>query len=254
VGLPRRLSLSMARRRFFAPPSAFNHQTVTLTGDEAKHLRNVLRLKAGDQVFVFDGAGKEFKCMVAQFRRDEVELNDCEEIEAANPESPLSFTLAVALLKGEKFDLVVQKATELGVTTIVPVTTRYADIQLRDSSDAEKRVTRWRRIAMEAAKQCGRAIVPAVEMPTSFNALIEEHNEGARLLFSERDGGPLAVAENVESVIGLVGSEGGWADEELSLARDAGWRIVTLGGRVLRAETAAITVSTLVQHLFGDLK
>ncbi|HEY6806800.1 MAG TPA: 16S rRNA (uracil(1498)-N(3))-methyltransferase [Pyrinomonadaceae bacterium] len=244
----------MARRRFFAPPSAFNRQTVTLTGDEAKHLRSVLRLKPGDQVFVFDGAGKEFKCVVAQLRRDEVELDNCEAIGPASPESPLSFTLAVALLKGEKFDLVVQKATELGVTTIVPVTTRYADIQLRDSSDAEKRVTRWRRIAMEAAKQCGRAMVTEVETPTSFKALIEEHNEGARLLFSERDGGPLVAAQDVESVIGLVGSEGGWADEELSLARDAGWQIVTLGGRILRAETAAITISALIQHSFGDLK
>ena len=140
----------MTRRRFFAPPSAFNFskQTVTLTADEARHLREVLRLKPGDQVSVFDGEGKEFRARVAQARREFAELDLDEEIEAARPESPLQITLAVALLKGEKFDLVVQKATELGVTRIVPLITRYADIKLRDESDASKRVARWQRIAL----------------------------------------------------------------------------------------------------------
>ena len=244
----------MARRRFFAPPAAFHKQTVTLTGDEAKHLRSVLRLKVGDEVSVFNGEGQEFKCTVAQLRRDEVELDQQEEIQPTHPESPLSLTLGVALLKGEKFDLVVQKATELGVTNIVPVMTRHADIHLRDASDAEKRVTRWRRIAMEAAKQCGRARVPAIEMPESFDSVIQHGAAEVRLLFSERDGEAFRVAGSVKSVVAVVGSEGGWSDEELSLAREAGWQIVTLGGRVLRAETAAITVSVLMQHLYGDLK
>jgi 16S rRNA (uracil1498-N3)-methyltransferase len=244
----------MARRRFFAPPNAFHKQLVTLTDDEAKHLRSVLRLKVGDEVFVFNGAGKEFKCTVAQMRRDEVELTDCEAIEPAQPESPLSLALAVALLKGEKFDLVVQKATELGVTTIVPVTTRYADIHLRDASDAEKRVTRWRRIALEAAKQCGRALVPEIALPVSLASVIAESDQTLRFVFAERGGEPLLKAGSAESAIALVGSEGGWTDEEMILARDSGWQVVTLGGRILRAETAAITVSVLLQHLYGDLK
>jgi 16S rRNA (uracil1498-N3)-methyltransferase len=244
----------MPRRRFFAPPEAFHKQNVTLTGDEAKHLRGVLRLKVGDEVFVFNGEGQEFKCRVAQMRRDEVELDQQEEIEPANPESPLSFTLAVALLKGEKFDLVVQKATELGITSIIPVTTKHADIHLRDASDADKRVTRWRRIAMEAAKQCGRARVPEIEMPQAFETVLNESEHEVRLLFSERDGDSLNLGKPATSVIALLGSEGGWADEELAKARDAGWQVLTLGGRILRAETAAITVAVLIQHLFGDLK
>jgi 16S rRNA (uracil1498-N3)-methyltransferase len=244
----------MARRRFFAPPSAFNKQAATLTADEAKHLRSVLRLNVGDEVFVFNGEGKEFKCVIGQLRRDEVELNNCEEIKPAQPESPLSLTLAVALLKGEKFDLVVQKATELGVTSIIPVTTHYADIHLRDVSDAEKRVTRWRRIALEAAKQCGRARVPTIELPVSFESVIEESGASLRLMFSERGGEALVREAATDSVVALVGSEGGWSDEELDMARAADWRIVTLGGRILRAETAAITVSVLMQHLYGDLK
>lgn len=240
----------MTRRRFFAPPSAFNFskQTVTLTADEARHLREVLRLKPGDVVSVFDGEGKEFRGVVAQARRESAELELQDEIEPARPESPLQITLAVALLKGEKFDLVVQKATELGVSSFVPLITRHADIKLRDEADAAKRVARWQRIALEAAKQSGRAVVPHVRSPTTFQAVLKN----PCLLFSEKEGQGLKQIDTDE-VTAIIGSEGGWSDEELDQARAAGVQIVTLGGRVLRAETAAITAAALLQHRFGDL-
>src|ERR1051325_7850506 len=151
----------MTRRRFHAPPAAFDlaNQTVTLMRDEARHLRDALRLKAGDEVYVFDGVGREFRCTVTSTARDSAELRIDAEVEPARPESQLQLNLCVALLKGEKFDLVVQKATELGVTKVVPLITRYADIHLRDAADATKRVARWQRIALEAAKQSGRAFV-----------------------------------------------------------------------------------------------
>lgn len=244
----------MTRRRFFAPPSAFNFskRTLTLTADEARHLREVLRLKIGDEVQVFDGAGKEFRAVVSQARREFAELEIRDEIDSPRPESPLQLTLAVALLKGEKFDLVVQKGTELGVNRFIPLNTRYADIRLRDEADAAKRVTRWQRIALEAAKQCGRSVVPEVTPPNSFASVI---GEGSCLMFSEREGESLLNTDlAIESVTAIVGSEGGWSDEELEAARSAGVSIVTLGGRVLRAETAAIAAAVLLQHLYGDLK
>ena len=163
----------------------------------------------------------------------------------------------VALLKGGKFDLVGQKATELGVTTIVPVTTRYADIRLRDEVDVNRRVDRWQRIAMEAAKQSGRAKVPKVSIPVAFDSLVAESSAAERIMFSEREGQPLQEVLStapLQAVVILVGSEGGWSDEEIKAAKDNGWKIVTLGGRVLRAETGAITATVLVQHLFGDLR
>jgi len=251
----------MTRRRFYAPPSAFDAklQSVTLASDEARHLREVLRLKVGDEVYVFNGAGKEFHCRVEESRRDTAALEVVSEIDPARPESPLQLTLAVALLKGEKFDLVVQKATELGVSEIVPVVTKLADIRLRDESDATKRVTRWQRIALEAAKQSGRAVVPRIAMPISFSTLLRESDSASlHLLFSERDGQSLKDASELITAKGsaltaLVGSEGGWTDEELTNARDTGWKVVTLGGRTLRAETAAIAVAVLLQHLAGDL-
>ncbi len=247
----------MGRRRFFAPPNAFQTNSVFLADDEARHLREALRLKPGDEVFVFDGAGHEFRCSIQKALRDTTELNILEEVSPASLESPMRLTLGVALLKGDKFDLVVQKTTELGVHRVVPVVTRYADIHLRDASDASKRVTRWNRIALEAAKQSGRAFVPSVEEPASYATFIADQSMDC-MLFSERRG--LSLREAVKAfdepteLSAIVGSEGGWSDEELDAAHDAGCQIVTLGGRILRAETSAITVTALLQHQFGDLK
>lgn len=258
----------MTRRRFYAPPSAFspNLESVSLAPDEARHLRDVLRLQPGEEVFVFDGAGKEFRCQVELTKRDSADLKVLAPAEPARAESPLRLTLAVALLKGEKFDLVVQKATELGVVRVVPVETKHADIRLRDASDAAKRVARWQRIALEAAKQSGRAVVPEITSPVVFDSLFETTEQPTGdpedtmqgLMFSERDGESLLAACKViparpSSLTALIGSEGGWADEEIAIARRSGWNIITLGGRTLRAETAAIAVAALLQHLFGDL-
>jgi 16S rRNA (uracil1498-N3)-methyltransferase len=247
----------MTRRRFHAPPSAFNFtkQTVTLATDEARHLREVLRLKPGDEVHVFDGRGREFRCTVVKAMRETSELRIEAEIEPAKPESQLQLNLCVALLKGEKFDLVVQKATELGVQKVTPLITRYADIHLRDESDAAKRVARWQRIAIEAAKQSGRAFVPEISLPVAFAAVT--NRDGLVVMFSERDGASLATLMKTDapaSLTALVGSEGGWADEEIETAKARDFLVITLGGRVLRAETAAITVTALLQHRFGDLK
>lgn len=253
----------MTRRRCYATPSAFSadQHAVKLGAEEMRYLRDVLRLPTGAEVYVFDGAGREFECSIAGYERDFGNLEIVAEVSPAHPESPLDLTLAIALLKGEKFDLVVQKATELGVSRILPVMTQRADVRLKDASDANKRGTRWQRIAVEAAKQSGRARVPEVAGPVSFASLVEKYTEQSDahlLMFSERDGGTLAEAlQQVQTprqaVIALVGSEGGWADEEISQARAGGWLIVTLGGRILRAETAAISVVVLLQHVLGDL-
>lgn len=254
----------MTRRRFFAPPEVFapDGSTVNLAAEEARHLRDVLRLGRGDEVFVFDGEGKEFRCVVEEMGRNHATLSVSDKVEAARPESTLLLTLAVALLKGEKFDTVVQKATELGVTRIVPVVTKLADVRLRDEADAARRVARFQRIALEACKQSGRARVPQVDAPLAFKELVEKKSSSSDewcAMFAERGGAGLS--ETVKTlkvrpsvVTALVGSEGGWTNEEIAQALDAGWSVVTLGGRTLRAETAAIAATALLQHLFGDLK
>ncbi|HEV7373210.1 MAG TPA: 16S rRNA (uracil(1498)-N(3))-methyltransferase [Pyrinomonadaceae bacterium] len=254
----------MTRRRFFAPPVGFapDGSRLKLAAEEARHLRDVLRLGRGDEVFVFDGEGREFRCVVEEVGRDHATLSVSKEVEAARPESTLRLTLAVALLKGEKFDMVVQKATELGVTRIVPVVTKLADVRLRDEADAARRVTRFQRIALEACKQSGRAQVPQIDAPLAFKELVETKSSSGdewRVMFAERGGAPLSKTIETlpirpSAATALVGSEGGWTDEEIAQARDGGWSVVTLGGRTLRAETAAITATALLQNLFGDLK
>jgi 16S rRNA (uracil1498-N3)-methyltransferase len=249
----------MTRRRFFAPPEAFDQpqQTVQLDQAETRHLRNVLRLRAGDEVFVFDGLGHEFRCLVTDASGKTGSLTVAEPTEPASRESPLHLTLAVALLKGEKFDLVVQKATELGVTRIVPVVTARSDVRVTKDATAARRVERWNRLALEAAKQSGRAFVPECDEPAEFLKFVsrEDGNGATRLMFTERGGAGLASAPKPDgaTLIALVGPEGGWADDEMDQARSNGWTLITLGGRILRAETAAITVVALLQHRFGDL-
>lgn len=253
----------MTRRRFFAPPSNFalDSSTVRLAADEARHLREVLRLRRGAEVFVFDGEGREFRCEVAESARDEATLSIKAEVEPARPESALRLTLAVALLKGEKLELVVQKATELGVSRVVPVVTKLADVRLKDHKDVARRLERLRRIALEACKQSGRACVPEIAEPIEFHSLVRNTTANAtgwRVMFAERQGTTLrAVVDGLQTlpvaVTALVGSEGGWTDEEIATAVEENWSVVTLGGRTLRAETAAISVAALLQHLLGDL-
>jgi 16S rRNA (uracil1498-N3)-methyltransferase len=246
----------------FAPDGA----TVSLSAEESRHLRDVLRLRAGDEAFAFDGEGREFACVVAEAGgrgrgAREARLEVRAPVEPERPESPLDLTLAVGLLKGEKFDLVVQKATELGARRVVPLLTARADVRLRDARDADARVERWRRLALEAAKQSGRARLPAVETPVAFDAFVAAAPRVGerRLLFAERGGVGLdaaadALPEPPRAVVALVGPEGGWDEAELEGARGLGWLLVTLGGRTLRAETAAVAVAALLQHRFGDLR
>jgi 16S rRNA (uracil1498-N3)-methyltransferase len=254
----------MSRRRFYAPPSAFDTEirSVRLLAEEARHLRDVLRLKRGDEAFVFDGEGREYRCLVADAARDAAVLDIGEEVEAARPESSLDLKLGVALLKSEKFDLVVQKTTELGVNRVVPVVTKFSDVRLKEGEEGARRVVRWKRIALEAAKQSGRARVPEISAPTAFASLVERVPAGDgefRLMFSERQGRGLKEtvsawqAERPQAITALIGPEGGWADEEIAQASTGGWSVITLGGRTLRAETAAIAIAALLQHLYGDL-
>lgn len=242
-------------RRFFAPPAAFQNSKIILSADESRHLRDVLRLRAGAEVFVFDGTGNEFRCEIESIGKRETTLNLIEKISPTSPESNLNLTLGVALLKGEKFDLVVQKCCELGVSEIVPIQTKRADVKIKDAKESEKKLERWRKIALEAAKQSGRAHLMQIAAPVSFEKFLQ-NSAGAGFFFAERDGESFEKLsiENVSKLTAVVGSEGGWEDSEIENARAAGFKIITLGGRILRAETAAIVVSALLQNRFGDLR
>ncbi len=239
----------MATRRFYASCENFNNETITLDFEQTRHLRGVLRLRENENVHIFDGAGKEFSCKIETIGKRETLLKIRAEIAPTAPESNLDLTLAVALLKGEKFDLVVQKAVELGVSKLVPLNTKRADVKL---SSGEKKLERWRKIVVDATKQCGRAKLLEINEPLDFREFIETAH-GTRLLFAEKSGESFSTIKTSQKITAVVGSEGGWEDAEIEAARRNDFQIVTLNGRVLRAETAAISIAAILQHRFGDL-
>ncbi|HJZ68114.1 MAG TPA: 16S rRNA (uracil(1498)-N(3))-methyltransferase [Blastocatellia bacterium] len=249
----------MPRRRFYASPDDITGSTARLSVDETHHLTRVLRLMPGDQAFIFDGCGNEYKGTFSLVADNRAQLEMLEPL-SDTVESPLQLTLAQSLVKGEKFDFIVQKATELGVTRIAPLVTRYAEVRL-DEQQVARRLQRWQRISLEALKQCGRRKLVEIAAPRTVAELLRaetySENPQAVLLFSERSGVPIenALAETSmsRSVVALVGPEGGWADDERDLLNENGSRSVTLGRRLLRTETAALVAITLIQHALGDL-
>jgi 16S rRNA (uracil1498-N3)-methyltransferase len=239
-------------RRFYAPTENFKDNKISLSLEETRHLRDVLRLREGEKIHVFDGDGKEFLCEIEKIGKQQTILQIINQVAPKSPESDLDLTLAIALLKGEKFDLVVQKACELGVSKIIPIITQRADIRIKDIKESEKKLERWQKISLEAAKQCGRAKLMQIELPIDFSKFIKTA-DGTKILFAERNGESFSNLKFSKNMTAVVGSEGGWEDAEIELARANSFQIVTLGGRILRAETAAITVSALLQNHFGDL-
>lgn len=237
-------------RRFYSPPDNFSSTVVLLDADETRHLRDVLRLKIGDEVSVFDGEGREFLSSVTEISKKTSHLTLVKEIAPGSPESGFEITLAATILNGEKYDLIIQKAVELGVSALMPIHTVRCDVKLKD---AEKRMLRWRRIALEATKQSGRAKLMRIEEPTLFPDLIADAKDGEFVLFSERGGTDFASFTPGKKMTAIFGPKGGWDDLELDAGRSGGTSIVTLGGRTMRAETAAIAITAILQHRFGDL-
>jgi len=236
-------------RRFFAPPERITDSSITLDQDETRHLRDVLRLRTGDTVSVFDGEGSEFACKVDLVGKRTAELTIAAQIEPRATDSPLDLTMAVAVLKGDKFDLVVQKLVELGANTLIPLITVRTEAEMRG---VNKRLERWRRIGLEATKQCGRArLMQIMEAKTTED--IFRNSSDRSVLFAEQGGTSLLQIKPIGMITAFVGPEGGWDDAELEQARQSNVPIATFGGRVLRAETAAIVVATVLQHRFGDL-
>jgi 16S rRNA (uracil1498-N3)-methyltransferase len=248
----------MQRRRFYAPPETLVDDSITLSSDESHHLLRVLRLAIGDEIFVFDGCDKEYRC---QFSGVQNRLVVAEVLETLNDivESPLQLSLAQALIKGEKFDFIVQKATELGVLRIVPLCTEHADIKL-NAEQASKRLERWQRISLEALKQSGRRKLVEITLPVAIQDFLEsgdEENDSELIFFNERGGAKLGSVvdsiTNKQIVTAVIGPEGGWSDNEINQFNQHSGKGVSLGRRILRTEPAAIAAITLLQYKLGDL-
>jgi 16S rRNA (uracil1498-N3)-methyltransferase len=220
----------------------------------ANHVARVLRLRTGAPVLVFDGSGLDFQAEIVAVAGDRVRVR----VGAAAPgvpDSPLAITLVQAVPRGEKMDWTLQKATELGVRTIVPVLSARSVVRL-DERQAVKKLRHWQAIVAGACEQCGRSVLPEVRPPLELSRYFAEvPREGQRLVLSPSGPASLAgLASTAARVELLIGPEGGLDDGELDAATRVGFAPVRLGPRVLRTETAGIVALAVLQALWGDLQ
>src|SRR3990170_6609563 len=256
--------------RIFIPSPFIKENRISITGDNARYLVSVLRCKKGDELLTFDGKGNCLKTNILKADRREV-IADVLEKFTCHTESPVNITLMQGLLKGQKMDMVIQKTTELGVKEIIPVITE------RSQAKETRKVSRWRKIAEEASRQSGRSIIPLVHEPKEFDQFLSSgqlernreretrrHGEMNGFIFWEEGG--LSLKEAVHKFSSsplprfpdspiqvLIGPEGGFTKKEVFFAEGKGFIVTSLGKRILRAETAAISAIALVQFLLGDL-
>jgi 16S rRNA (uracil1498-N3)-methyltransferase len=234
--------------RFFVPAGSFAGETVTLSGEPLHHLRTVLRLGPGSEVLLLDGLGHCCRARLAAVGRDRATavVGD----RWVEEEHPCPLRLLQALPKGDKFELVLQKGTELGVTTFQPVLSGRAV-----SRPETGRTARWERIVGEAARQSRRPRLPQLAPLLPLAAALAAVNEPLRLVLWEKGARPLAAALPAQPPAGvalLVGPEGGFAAAEIAAVGAAGFVPVHLGPRILRTETAGLAVAAVLQYLYGD--
>lgn len=247
----------MPGHSFYISPENISTKTAIITSEESYHLQKVLRLKVGEQIRVFDGLGNNWIATIEYFKGQEVYLKLLELLEDIF-ESPLKINLAQGLIKGDKFEWVIQKAVELGVSTIQPLITRYTDVKV-SKGHIENRLERWERIVLEATKQSGRSLLTQIFPPVQWSTWIEKQKNSPVIFFNEAGSGFLSKIiielkeKPINSITLIIGSEGGWSENEVLEASQAGFYLATLGKRILRAETAGITAVALIQHLLGDL-
>ncbi len=241
----------MTLPRFLVVPEALASVHTVLTGPDLHHLR-VRRLRAGSEVILADGLGRQRQGVVVSVDRRQAVIRLTNALPVQR-ESTLHLVLAQALLKRDKLDLVIEKATELGTTEIVVFTSERSVLQ----ADGDRRA-RWGRVARSAAQQCQRSTLPRIAGPLSFDDLLSSCADGLRLLFwEEQVPGSLAHVHRQHagavSILAVVGPEGGFSTAEAARAAAAGFHLVGLAPRILRAETAALAAVTLCQFLWGDL-
>jgi 16S rRNA (uracil1498-N3)-methyltransferase len=248
----------MSSNRFFVSESGFEDQDVRLSAEQAHQVCHVLRLQVGDGIVVLDNAGSEYEVMLTTVTKRETTGHVTSKRPALG-EPKVQITLFQSLLARDKFEWVLQKGTEVGVTRFVPVQTERS-IARAKQIDAKK-LTRWRRILTEAAEQSHRGRIPEIEEAITWKEMISQIGDFDRSLIAATSGETRTLRESLErsdrppsSIAFLIGPEGGFSDDEVKQACDNGAVPVGLGPRILRTETAAMVLPALILHELGDLE
>lgn len=240
--------------RFFIP-QLYNEE-MTITGVDAKHIGKVLRMQPGDKLQIVSDDGVSALAEVTAISESTVTVR-CLEVLAESHEPAVKITLAQGLAKGEKMDFIIQKAVELGVCSIVPVAMEHSVVRL-DGAKADKKVERWQKIAEAAAKQSKRDIIPQVQAVQSVSQMLANNNCKTKIIAYECEDRmslktALREAGQLDDLLLIIGPEGGISEGELTKAREAGAVPVSLGRRILRAETAGLVAMSAIFYETGDL-
>ena len=241
--------------QFFVEDAQVGEHTVTIEGSDVNHIKNVLRMKRGERVRISSTSGKNYFGEIAEFSGDTVLVAIAQEC-APDTELPSRIYLFQGLPKSDKMELIIQKAVELGACEIIPVAMKNCVVKL-DEKKAAAKTARWQEIAKSAAKQSKRSVIPTVGRPVSYQeALAAAAELDVVLIPYENERGMAATREAIEAIVPgqsigiLIGPEGGFSDGEIALARERDMKLISLGGRILRTETAGLaTLSVLMYHL-----
>lgn len=243
--------------RFFVEKENILGDKIVIGGEDAKHISLSLRARVGEKITACDGAGKDYECEIADITKNEVTLSVLEE-KKCETEPSIHVTLYQALVKSDKFDFIVQKCTELGVTKIVPVVTERC-ISKPDDASLSKKLVRWNKIAKEAAMQSGRGVIPIVENAVTFDEALEglKESDCGFLCYETKPHVQIdkiySRCENVKTAAFLVGPEGGISENEAAKTEKAGVAMASLGPRILRTETAPLCVMSCLMLMSGNM-
>jgi len=238
--------------RIFLSPENISSDIVTVTGDQARHLALVLRVKPSDMISVLDGNGYERECRIVSVHKKEIKAEVINRV-PYSAESPISITIAQGISKGERMDIAIQKSTELGAVRIVPVITDRTQIKHTGKTE------RWRKIALSAAEQSGRDKVPDIDEPTQLEEFLDSIPTGSSgIIFFEEEKERnlkkiLSGLKGIKEITILIGPEGGFTKDELAAATEKEFIAASLGPRILRTETAPITALSIIQYELGDM-
>ena len=236
--------------RVFTGQVLVSGAVIELEPAAAHHLSKVLRMQAGRELVLFNGKGGEFTGSIHEVTKKNVTVLVAEP-SADNRESPLVLELAIGVSRGDRFDYVLQKATELGVTKITPLITERTEVRMGGERQ-DKLMERWQQIIVSACEQCQRNLLPVLAAPVQIADWLPQVNAELRFVLHHRDSQSLPAEQKPQSVALLVGPEGGLSDDEIAQAKTQNFNALTLGPRVLRTETAPLAAISLVQYLWGD--
>lgn len=247
----------MARKFYLQSEKNFElNQNIIVEGDEFLHIVNVLRKKVGDEIIAIDGSGLDYKCKITSIEKKKLVLNVLD-IQTCQSETKSNVSVFQALVKGDKFELIIQKLTELGVKSLVPFSSSFCQVKPNTT-----RLDRLEKISIEALKQCGRAKKVEINSILSFEQMLEKLSEYDKVIFAYENANQDLTSESfmlgkdkAKNVAIVIGSEGGFSEDECKqICQNPNVCMVSLGKRILRAETAAISLTSVVMYLLGEWK